>query len=62
MEKGAGVVTTRALVDYVVTEYGIAELRGRSIAERARDLINIAHPDFREDLARETRDNLGLSI
>jgi acyl-CoA hydrolase len=62
LERGAGVVTTRALVDYVVTEYGIAELRGRSIAERARDLINIAHPDFREALARETRDNLGLSI
>ena len=62
LEKGAGVVTTRALVDYVVTEYGIAELRGRSIAERARDLINIAHPDFREDLAREARDALGLRV
>ena len=55
-------MTTRALVDYVVTEYGIAELRGRSLAERARDLINIAHPDFREDLHREARDSLGLSI
>ena len=62
LERGAGVVTTRALVDYVVTEYGIAELRGRSIAERARDLINIAHPDFREELSREARDNLGMSI
>jgi acyl-CoA hydrolase len=62
LERGAGVVTTRALVDYVVTEYGIAELRGRSLAERARDLINIAHPDFREDLHREARDSLGLSI
>jgi acyl-CoA hydrolase len=62
LEKGAGVVTTRALVDYVVTEYGIAELRGRSIAARARDLINIAHPDFREDLAREARDALGLRV
>jgi acyl-CoA hydrolase len=62
LEKGAGVVTTRALVDYVVTEYGIAELRGRSIAERARDLINIAHPDFREDLSREARDSLGLRV
>jgi acyl-CoA hydrolase len=62
LERGAGVVTTRALVDYVVTEYGIAELRGRSIAERARDLINIAHPDFREELAREARDTLGLQI
>ena len=62
LERGAGVVTTRALVDYVVTEYGIAELRGRSIAERARDLINISHPDFREELSREARDTLGLSI
>lgn len=62
LERGAGVVTTRALVDYVVTEYGIAELRGRSIAERARDLINIAHPDFREALAREARDTLGLPV
>ncbi|RLQ22595.1 acetyl-CoA hydrolase/transferase family protein [Seongchinamella sediminis] len=62
LERGAGVVTTRALVDYVVTEYGIAALRGRSIAERARDLINIAHPDFREELSREARDNLGMSI
>ena len=62
LERGAGVVTTRALVDYVVTEYGIAELRGRSIAERARDLINIAHPEFREELSRQARDNLGMSI
>ena len=62
LERGAGVVTTRALVDYVVTEYGIAELRGRSLAERARDLINIAHPDFREGLAREARDTMGLAV
>jgi acyl-CoA hydrolase len=59
---GAGVVTTRAQVDYVVTEYGVAELRGRSLGERARDLIAIAHPDFREGLAREARDELKLSL
>jgi len=59
---GAGVVTTRAQVDFVVTEYGIAELRGRSLRERARDLIAIAHPDFRETLAREARDDLKLSV
>ncbi len=59
---GAGVVTTRAQVDFVVTEYGIAELRGRSLRERARDLIAIAHPDFREALAREARDDLKLSV
>ncbi len=47
---GSGVVTTRADVHYVVTEYGIADLYGRSLRERARQLINIAHPDFREQL------------
>lgn len=48
---GAGVVTTaRADADIVVTEYGIAELRGRSVNERARQLIAIAHPDFRREL------------
>jgi acyl-CoA hydrolase len=62
LEEGAGVVTTRAQVDFVVTEYGIAELRGRSLGERARDLINIAHPDFREALAREARDVLKLNL
>ncbi|MFV8817023.1 acetyl-CoA hydrolase/transferase family protein [Haliea sp. E17] len=62
LAEGAGVVTTRAQVDYVVTEYGVAELRGRSLTERARDLINIAHPAFREELAREARDKLGLPV
>lgn len=47
---GAGVVTTRADVDYVVTEYGIASLKGRSIRQRALELCRIAHPDFRDDL------------
>lgn len=60
LERGAGVVTTRAHVDYVVTEFGVAALRGRSISERVRDLIAIAHPDFQEDLAREARDFLGV--
>ena len=50
---GAGVVTTRAQVDHVVTEYGVASLRGRSIQARAKVLIEIAHPDFRESLSRE---------
>lgn len=61
LEQGAGVVTTRAQVDYVVTEFGVAKLRGRSIAERARDLIAISHPDFQEQLAREARDLLGIA-
>ncbi len=47
---GSGVVTTRADVHYVVTEYGIANLFGRSLRERARQLIDIAHPGFREEL------------
>jgi acetyl-CoA hydrolase len=52
---GAGVTTTRAHVQTVVTEYGVAELHGRSIAERARSLIAIAHPDFRDELAAAAR-------
>jgi acyl-CoA hydrolase len=46
-------VTTRAHVRTVVTEWGVAELFGRSLRERAEALIEIAHPDFREDLRRE---------
>jgi acetyl-CoA hydrolase len=49
---GSGVVTTRADVHHVVTEFGAANLFGRSIRERARALIDISHPDFREDLER----------
>jgi acyl-CoA hydrolase len=52
LQEGAGVVTTRAHVRTVVTEYGVAELHGRTVAERARALIGIAHPDFRDDLMR----------
>jgi acyl-CoA hydrolase len=62
LEAGAGVVTTRAQVDYVVTEFGVAQLRGRSLSQRAHDLIAIAHPDFREELAREARDVLKLNL
>lgn len=49
---GAGVVTTRAHVQYIVTEYGIAQLHGKSLKERARMLIDLAHPDDREALER----------
>jgi len=52
LQPGAGVVTTRAHVRTVVTEWGVAELFGRSLAERARALIEIAHPAFRDDLLR----------
>jgi acyl-CoA hydrolase len=50
LKPGAGVVTTRAHVRTVVTEYGVAELFGKSIGERAEALIAIAHPDFRDGL------------
>jgi acetyl-CoA hydrolase len=54
--EGAGVTTTRGDVHYVVTEYGIANLYGRTIRERARALIDIAHPSFREELERAAYD------
>jgi 4-hydroxybutyrate CoA-transferase len=50
LKPGAGVVTSRGDVHYVVTEYGVASLHGRSIRERARALIDIAHPQFRAEL------------
>ena len=50
LEEGAGVVTSRGDVRYVVTEFGIADLWGKNIRERANALISIAHPDFRGDL------------
>ena len=53
LSTGAGVVTTRAGVYYVVTEYGTAYLHGKSVSERAMALISIAHPDFRADLLRQ---------
>jgi acyl-CoA hydrolase len=54
---GAAVTLSRNDVDYVVTEYGVAKLRGRSIRERVRELTNIAHPNFKEDLIREAQKN-----
>lgn len=59
---GAGVVTTRAHVHYVVTEYGIANLRARSVTERARALINIAAPAFREELAVQAYKDWGVVV
>jgi len=53
LSPGAGVVTTRAGVNYVVTEYGVAYLHGKSIQERALALICIAHPNYRAQLLRE---------
>jgi 4-hydroxybutyrate CoA-transferase len=50
LEPGAGVVTSRGLIRYVVTEYGVAYLHGKSIRERSKALIEIAHPKFRDEL------------
>jgi acyl-CoA hydrolase len=55
LSPGAAVTTSRAHVHYVVTEYGIAALHGRDLAERARSLIAIAAPQFREALERRAR-------
>ena len=62
LKRGAGVVTSRAHVRYVVTEYGIANLWGKSLRERARALINIAHPKHRESLYNAAVKELGLKI
>jgi 4-hydroxybutyrate CoA-transferase len=56
LKPGAGVVTTRNDVHYVATEYGVANLYGKTIRQRAKALIDIAHPDFREELERKAAD------
>ncbi len=60
IREGAGVVTTRAHVRTVVTEWGVAELWGKSLRERAKALIAVAHPDHRDFLTSEARRNLEL--
>ncbi len=55
LTEGSGVVTSRGDVHYVVTEHGIATLRGKSIRKRALELIQIAHPDFRDELMSAVR-------
>lgn len=59
---GAGVVTSRANVHYVVTEYGVAAMRGRSTRERVKALVEVAHPDHREGLLREARERLHVQV
>jgi len=56
LKQGAGVVTSRNHVRYVVTEYGVADLYGKTIRQRARQLINVAHPDFRADLEKQAKE------
>lgn len=56
LKPGAGVVTTRNHVHYVVTEYGVADLYGKTIAQRAEALINVAAPEFRDELTAQARE------
>jgi acyl-CoA hydrolase len=62
LKQGAGVVSTRANVHYIVTEYGIADLYGKSMQERARALINVAHPEHREALDKAAFDRFGHTV
>jgi RimJ/RimL family protein N-acetyltransferase len=55
IQEGAGVVTSRGNVHYIVTEFGVASLKGKSIRERALELIRIAHPKFRQQLLEAVR-------
>ena len=59
---GAGVVTTRFQTNYIVTEYGAVNLRGRNLAERAKLLISVAAPEFREELSRAAAERFGYSF
>lgn len=52
LDEGAAVTTSRNDVDYIVTEYGIAELKGKTLGQRSEALIRIAHPDFRDELIK----------
>lgn len=56
LKPGAGVVTTRSHVHYIVTEYGIADLYGKTLKQRAQELADIAHPDHRESILRDYMD------
>jgi 4-hydroxybutyrate CoA-transferase len=53
LKEGAAVTTSRNTVDYIVTDYGVAPLRGKTVRERMKSLINVAHPKFREELEKE---------
>lgn len=56
LSPGAIVTTSKNDVDYIVTEYGIAKLRGKTIGERTKALIDIAHPKFREELVAQAKE------
>jgi acyl-CoA hydrolase len=59
LKQGAGVVTTRAHLQYVVTEYGVAYLYGKNLRQRAYELMRIAHPDHRESLEKAIFERFG---
>ena len=61
LTEGAGVVTTRHMIQNIVTEYGVAQLRGKSVAERAKAIISIAHPSVREELEKAAAARFGHS-
>jgi acetyl-CoA hydrolase len=56
LKPGAGVVTGRNHVHYIVTEYGVADLYGKSVRQRVKALVNLAHPDFRADLEKQAEE------
>jgi 4-hydroxybutyrate CoA-transferase len=56
LKQGAGVVTSRNHVHYVVTEFGVASLYGKSVRNRVMELIAVAHPDFRADLQKQAKE------
>jgi len=62
LRTGAGVVTTRAHARFVATEYGVAELFGKNLRQRAQALRDVAHPDHREDMDKAIFDRLGSSF
>ncbi|MGH9203025.1 MAG: acetyl-CoA hydrolase/transferase C-terminal domain-containing protein, partial [Vicinamibacterales bacterium] len=62
LPEGTLVTVPRTLVDYVVTEHGIATLRGKTVRERIGELIGIAHPDFKAELKRAAREYYGITV
>jgi acyl-CoA hydrolase len=62
LKSGSGVVTTRAHVHYIVTEYGVADLYGKNIKQRVKELIKIAHPKHQENLAKEAFEMLKIGV
>ncbi len=59
LDEGAAVTTSRNDIEYVITEYGIAQLKGKTLRERAKALIAIAHPNFREELTKQALEKFG---